>query len=260
MFAMRLLSVYGFIIFNIVFILFFPAYLLMMYIPAWAKFSYKWDRAWAFIFFRCLGFKMEIEGTQLLDKDQPYVCVANHFSYLDIAVMGLMDIPYAFVGKSSITKVPLFGWMFRRLHIPVNRGNSKSRFMAVELAKAMVDKGRSVVFFPEGGIVSKHPPTMTAFKDGAFRTAIEKQIPVVPVSLPYNWIILPDDGSFMFHSRSIKMVIHPPIHTQGLGMDKLDEIKRMAYETIQNELDQYSYENNKGNYQQNRPSVAIGDQ
>ncbi len=255
----RLLSLYGFIIFNIVFFFFFPAYLLMMYIPRWARYSYKWDRAWAYIFFRCLGFKMEIEGREHVDKSQTYVCVANHFSYLDIAVMGLMGLPYAFVGKSSITKVPLFGWMFRRLHIPVNRSNGRSRFRAVELAKNMVDKGRCVVFFPEGGIVSQNPPQMMPFKDGAFRTAIEKQIPVVPVSLPYNWIILPDDGTFMLRSVAIKMVIHEPIPTKGKSIDHLNEIRQKAYTTIQNELDKYEYENNQRNHKQDCPSVQTGN-
>lgn len=259
MLAKRLLSLYGLILFSIVFILFFPAYLLMMYIPQWARYSYKWDRAWAYIFFRGLGFKLEIEGLDRVNKHQTYVCVANHFSYLDIAVMGLMGLPYAFVGKSSITKVPLFGWMFRKLHIPVNRSNSRSRFRAVELAKGMVDTGRSVVFFPEGGIVSKNPPQMVPFKDGAFRTAIEKQIPVVPVSLPYNWIILPDDGSYLFRSKSIKIVIHEPISTKGKGMDELNEIRQKAHTTIQNELDQYTYENNKRNHKQNRTPVQAGD-
>jgi 1-acyl-sn-glycerol-3-phosphate acyltransferase len=135
--------------------------------------------------------------------------------------------------------------MFKKLHIPVNRSNLKSKYQAVAMAKRMIDTGRSVVFFPEGGIVTKHPPQMMPFKEGAFRTAIEKQIPIVPVSLPYNWIILPDDGKYHLRKHCLRIVIHEPIPTAGLSMENLNELRKQAFAVIENELEQSNYANHQ---------------
>lgn len=233
----RLLSIYGLLVFSLLFLILFPGFLLVMYVKPLSKYSYLLDRIWAFCFFFLLFFKVEIEFEEPLDKNKVYVFAANHFSYLDIAVMGFLGVPYAFVGKASITKVPLFGWMFKKLHIPVNRSSLKSRFEAAEAAKKMVEFGRSVVFFPEGGIVAKQPPRMVSFKDGAFKTAIERQVPIVPISLPYNWIILPDDGSFLLRGKTIKFVVHKPISTANMDASDIKTLKEKVHSIIQNQLD-----------------------
>ena len=41
---------------------------------------------------------------------------------------------------------------------------------------------------------------MIPFKDGPFRIAIEKKVPVVPVTMPYNRQILPDDGKYYYRN------------------------------------------------------------
>ncbi len=66
---------------------------------------------------------------------------------------------------------------------------------------------------------------MTPFKDGAFRTAIEKQIPVVPVSIPNNWIILPDKAPMYLQRGTILVIFHKPIETKGYTLDQIDELK-----------------------------------
>src|SRR5690606_34482594 len=133
----------------------------------------------------------------LIKKDQQYIIVSNHFSYLDIPVLGFINKDIVFVGKSSLAKIPLFGYMFRNLHIAVDRSSLKSRGKSIMMTKKVLDEGSSVVMFPEGGIISTSPPRMGRFKDSAFKIAIEKQIPVIPVTLSFNHIILPDDGKLL---------------------------------------------------------------
>lgn len=127
--------------------------------------------------------------------------------------------------------------MYRNIHITIDREKLKSRYNALGKCSVELDEGRNLVIFPEGGIVSKHPPKMARFKEGAFRLAIEKQIPIVPVTIPYNWIISPDDGKLLLHRHKNMIIFHDPIKTKGMNMDDLGALKSRVIEIISKELE-----------------------
>lgn len=112
----------------------------------------------------------------------------------------------------------------------------KSRGDAVLRARECLDEGASIVFFPEGGISSEKPPEMARFKDGAFKLALNKQIPIIPVTLSYNHLILPDDGKFLLRYKTVKVVIHEQIPVEGLGPKGVTELKEKCFNTIQEQL------------------------
>jgi 1-acyl-sn-glycerol-3-phosphate acyltransferase len=171
-----------------------------------------------------------------IDFDRQYIFCANHFSYLDIPAIGINKVRPIFVGKHSLGKIPLFGYMYRNIHITLNKNNLKSRYSAMEKGAKELDAGHNLVIFPEGGITSKNPPQMARFKDGAFRLAIEKQLAIVPVTIPYNWILLPDDGKLLLHRHENVVIFHDPIETKGLSIKELDQLKNNVYSVIDNEL------------------------
>jgi 1-acyl-sn-glycerol-3-phosphate acyltransferase len=141
------------------------------------------------------------------------------------------------MGKDEMKKIPFFGYMYKRMHITVDRDNMKSRYDAILKAAEVLDNGRSITIFPEGGIISKEPPNMVKFKDGAFRLAIEKQVAVVPVTIPYNWIILPDDEKYLVDkSKIMKVIFHEPIETEGTHMNDLEKLKERTFSIIEKEL------------------------
>ena len=73
--------------------------------------------------------------------------------------------------------------------------------------------------------------------------SIEKQIPIVPVTIPHNWIILPPD-EFLLHWHPMKVIFHEPITTKGMTLDQLDALKSQVFETIHTELQRHlSHEN-----------------
>ena len=190
-----------------------------------------------------LFFKVTIENQYHLKKGGQFIFVSNHFSYLDIPVLGLIPFDLVFIGKSSLAKVPLFGYMFKNLHIAVNRDSMKSRGESILKARKALDEGASVVFFPEGGISSHSPPAMARFKDGAFKLALDKQIPIIPVTLSYNHLILPDDGKFLLRYKPVKVVIHEPIAVEGCGANDVKELKRKCFAIIQDQLDKDNAQN-----------------
>ena len=189
---------------------------------------------WAKLFYTLAFIPVQIEYKGAVDWKKRYIICSNHFSYLDIPMLGYTPTSFLFVGKSSLGKIPLFGYMFKRLHITVDRENFKDRYNSLQKASTELDTGRSVVIFPEGGITSKRPPEMSRFKEGAFKLAVEKQIPILPVTIPYNWIILPGHGDMLVTYRKAKVVYHEPIDPSGL---EIDELKTKTREVIRQELD-----------------------
>ncbi len=228
-------TAYGFIIFAILFFLFFPLFL----IPITFKSQYKligvFNRWWAFALFTLIGMPWNVEVRGKLDKSKQYIFCPNHFSYLDIAAMGLNPVNAIFVGKIAMEKIPMFGFMYRNLHITVDRSKLSSKYGSYTRSLDALNEGKSLMIFPEGGIISTNPPHMSRFKDGAFRLAIEKQIPIVPVTLPYNWIILPDE-QMLLRWKKLSLIFHEPIDPSAYTAKDVDTLKTRVFNVIDQEL------------------------
>lgn len=194
-------------------------------------------RLWGFLAFVLMAMPICTNWRFVPEQGKAYVYCANHFSYFDIAVLGTV-VPglYAFIGKIGVRKLPLFGYMYAKLHVMVDRSSPQSR--AYSLAKCMrtLAEGRSIVIFPEGGIKAPQPPQMCPFKDGAFAMAIQKQVPVVPITLVNNYRILPDGPRFRVHWQPVEVVFHEPIPTLGLTQADADALREQAYQVIDREL------------------------
>ena len=104
----------------------------------------------------------------------PYIVVSNHSSYLDTVFMyGVIPDYFLFIGKGELLKWPLFGLFFRKQDIPVHRDQSRLAYNALQKAYEAIDRGECIAMYPEGTI-PLHAPKMKAFKNGAFKMAIDK--------------------------------------------------------------------------------------
>lgn len=210
------------------------------------RFAHRLTQVWAAVYFPLIGKKLAIRYDFKPDTSKTYVFVANHFSYLDIAVgMGVVPNFFAYVGKSSVKKIPLLGYMFAKLHIQVDRGEKSSRAKSLIRGIKALESGRSIFIMPEGGIVSKTIPEIhRPFKDGAFIMAIEQRVPIVPITFLNLHEIMPD--TWIYGGRP-QIVIHPPIATDGLTKDDIPALKEQVYQIIQTTLDTYTNENRRTN-------------
>lgn len=236
-FTKRIYSLYGSLIFGLSFIILLPFFLLTIQIPQWRKYGRRLNGLWSRAFFFLIFQKVSIQNKEILKREKQYILAANHFSYIDIPVMGLLAGEALFVGKSSLGKVPIFGYMFKKLHIAVDRASFRSRGETLRRTKEAIDHGCSIIIFPEGGIYSNNIPQMAHFKDGAFKVAFEKQIPIIPVTLSYNHLILPDDKKFLLSYKPVKVVVHSPIFPEGNEKEAVAAMKSECYSVIQNQLD-----------------------
>lgn len=230
----RIYTYYVVVVFILTFAILFPLFLCCIWNPSWNKYGRKINQYWAKGFFSLifLPVKVEVEGT--LEKDKPYIFLANHFSYLDVAMMGFVPGDAVFIGKASIRKVPFFGYYFKNLHIAVDRSRVKSRAETMRRAGLALDRGSSMVLFPEGGIYTQNPPHLVPFKNGAFRLAMEKQISIIPVTLSYNHVILADQKELIIKRMPAKMVLHQAINPADFISD--EALKQCCFEVIQEQL------------------------
>ena len=230
----RIYTYYVIVAFILSFAILFPLFLCCIWNPSWNKYGRKINQFWAKGFFSLifLPVKVEVEGT--LEKGKSYIFLANHFSYLDVAMMGFIPGDAVFIGKASIRKVPFFGYYFKNLHIAVDRSRVKSRAETMRRAGLALDQGSSIVLFPEGGIYTQNPPHLVPFKNGAFRLAMEKQISIIPVTLSYNHVILADQKELIIKRMPAKMVLHQAINPADFTSD--EALKQCCFEVIQEQL------------------------
>ncbi len=234
-FLKALHTYYGLTIFGLLFILFFPLLLIPILFKKQFHLVGIFNRWWAKLLFAFTFLPYHVECRSKLDPNKQYIFCPNHFSYLDIPTMGLNPINTIFVGKSEMENIPLFGFMYSRLHITVDRSKLKSKFITLQRSLQALDEGKSLVIYPEGGIITHHPPQMVKFKDGAFRAAIEKQVAIVPVTIPHNWQIMPDPPMYLNRGK-IEVIFHEPIETSGMTLNDLDTLKHQVFNILQDEL------------------------
>lgn len=227
-------------IFSMVFfflILIVPMILMVPFKPL-HKVALKINCIWAWCFLKLAFIPVIIDWRFDLDKEQQYILCANHFSYLDIPILGLFPMAFKFVGKSSLARIPVFGYMYRTLHITVNRSSYRSRAKSLVKAREAVQNGFNVGFFPEGGIRLEQYPNMVTFKDGAFKLAIENNLPIIPVSMPDNYHILRDDDLLNIRRKTCRIVYHKPIWPKGREDDDVKKLREEVFRVIQAELTQ----------------------
>ena len=249
---------YGVVVFAVLFLILFPFFLIPILFPSQFRITGILNRVWARLLFIFIGVPFKVELRAKLDSSKQYIFCSNHFSYLDIPTVGLVPHNLIFVGKTGIEKLPLFGYMYGKLHITVDRSKLKSRYTSIKKSLEAVDEGKSLVIFPEGGIITQGEAIMGRFKDGAFRIAIEKQIGIVPVTIPYNWIILPPE-QFLLSWHPLKVIVHEPLDTKDLTVNDVDTLKQRLFTIIDEELNtQLKNENRSRSTGQNSTSLQAG--
>ena len=170
------------IIAGILLILFFiPVYLLSIRKEHY-KYAYFFVRMWCICIFYGMGFRYELKKLteKKISKDQQYVIIANHTSIMDIMLPVILfpKHPICFVGKKELVKIPIFGTIYKRICVMVDRSSARSRAEVYKRCAERMAEGDSIVIFPEGGVPDDTSVLLAPFKDGAFILSREHQSPI----------------------------------------------------------------------------------
>lgn len=170
-----------------------------------------------------------------LNPKGQYIICPNHISYIDIVSAGGFFPTYNFfMAKMELNKLPLFNIWFKTIDVPVKRESLRSAHGAFVDAAKKLDEGATLIIFPEGRIPDD-APNLHKFKPGAFKLAIEKKIPIVPVTFLDNidrlnivdWTCTP--GKMRIH-------VHAPIETVNLSIDDVQSLQDQVYSIIHSKL------------------------
>ncbi|MGA8892066.1 MAG: 1-acylglycerol-3-phosphate O-acyltransferase, partial [Anaeromyxobacteraceae bacterium] len=165
---------------------------------------------------------VRIEGEQ--PRTGAYVCTSNHQSFLDIFAMSRQRREMKWIAKEEVFKIPFFGLYFRLSgDISVQRGDRESGGAALTKARWYLDRGMPVMIFPEG--TRSRDGRMGPFKPGAFRLAIEAQVPILPVAVTGSADGMPK-GSPWIRPTLVLVRVLAPIETKG--MTGSDVVRLMA--------------------------------
>ena len=219
----------------------FPFLFISILREEWYPIFFKLARFWAYIILFGMGFIPIIKKGVQFKKGESYMIVANHTSMIDIMLMlFITKDPVVFVGKKELSKIPLFGFIYKRTCILVDRNNSQSRRAVFNSAQQKINLGYSICIFPEGGVPSDESIILDDFKDGAFRLAIEHKIPIAPVTFHDNKKLF----SYTFFSGGpgkMRVMLHPLISTSNYSIEMKKELNKKTRAIILEELENPSF-------------------
>lgn len=174
--------------------------------------------------------RFETDGLRIRDPRRPYVFVANHESYADIFLISHLPWEMKWMSKDTIFRIPFMGWMMRMAgDIYLRRGDRTSALDAIAAARDRLGKRVSVMIFPEG--TRSRGADLLPFKDGAFRLAVEAQVPVVPIAVAGTRDCMAKGSFVVRRARAVARVLEP-VETAGLTLADVGALKDRVRQTI----------------------------
>lgn len=173
------------------------------------------------------------------DRSKSYIFVANHISYFDTVIL-IKTIRQHFrpLGKIEISRIPVFGFIYRNAIVTVDRSDPASRAKSVKRLKAFIRKGISVFVFPEGTF-NMTPLPLGSFYDGAFRIAIETGTPIKPILFLDGYRLMHYRHPFTLVPGLSRSVYLEEVSVEGYTLDDLAKLKEKVHDLMSQKLMEY---------------------
>ena len=173
------------------------------------------------------------------DRSKPYIFVINHSSLLDAALLPrAFHQPVRPLGKVETGKIPVFGFIYRKAIVTVDRNDATNRAQSIRVLKSIIGKGISVLFFPEG-TYNETNLALKSFYSGAFRIAIETQTPLKPVLFLDTYNRMRHQNIFSLTPGKCRIVFLDEIPVTGLRISDTEDLKWKVYEIMERKLGEY---------------------
>ena len=236
-------SIYGFSVFLLWMFLLLPAFLLaFLEKPVkGGNLIYKISRFWTDAFFFMLAIKHSNIYEEPFDKNEEFIFVSNHISYLDIPmIMKVIRWQHIRVlGKAEMNKIPIFGSIYKRGAVTVDRESVEARSKSIKNLIGFIHQRISIFICPEGTFNTTHKP-LKNFYDGAFRIAIETQKPIIPILFLDTFDRLNYKSIFSLNPGKCRGVYLSQTSTEGLTLKDVNELKEKIYNQMSEALIKYN--------------------
>ena len=182
------------------------------------------SRVWMKIFFTLSGVRRIYSGKEHFKKGENYVIVCNHNSFMDIPLSspGIPGPGNKTIAKAEMARIPLFGIMYQRGSVLVDRKSEESRKASFIKMKEVLDMGLHMCIYPEG-TRNKTSEPLQRFHDGAFKLALDSGHSILPAVIYNTRKVLPTNKTFFFWPHSVEMHFMEPISPDGHTVETLKQ-------------------------------------
>jgi 1-acyl-sn-glycerol-3-phosphate acyltransferase len=219
-------AAWGLITFVVTFLIFFGPTMLSYLYKNYAKgqvFYIAVSRVWINIWLFLIACPFKIYGEENFEKNKNYIVVHNHNAFLDVP-LSCPFVPGAnkTIAKDSFTKVPIFGWFYKRGGVMVNRKDANSRVKSFEAMKDVLQQGMHMCLYPEGTRNRTDKP-LKEFYDGAFKLAIDTQKEIIPCIIVGTKKAMPIHKAFYLRPTKLKIIYLPPVSPANMDVKSLNK-------------------------------------
>lgn len=190
--------------------------------PKRSHISYFFYTVWMNIFLPLSGIRRVVKGREHFRKGQNYVVICNHRSLLDppVSTPSIAGTNKT-IAKAEMAKIPIFGIVYGRGSVLVDRKSEESRRASYIKMKEVLEQGLHMCIYPEGTRNKTREP-LQRFHDGAFRLAVDTQKPIIP-ALIFNTEKAMPRKPFFFWPQKVEMHFLPAMDVQDKTVQQLRE-------------------------------------
>lgn len=218
--------------------LFFVPVYLLSFRKQYYRYTYRFVRIWCFGMFFGMGMRYKLlkETQKKIARNRQYVIIANHTSLMDIMLPVLLfpHHPICFVGKKELVKIPIFGTIYKRICVMVDRKSVRSRAEVYKRCAERMEMGDSIVIFPEGGVPDDKNIILDSFKDGAFILSQQHQVPIAVYTFIGLKKMFPFDHS-KGYPGTVKVIFNDILEPSN----SVEELKSNAHQLIKSSIEKY---------------------
>lgn len=203
--------------------------------PASTAWMIRFSRMWMALYFPLSLIKVKITGKENFQQGENYIVVCNHNSFMDVPLSS-PGIPGAnkTIAKVEMSRIPLFGIIYKRGAVLINRKDENSRKESYQKMKDVLNMGIHMCIYPEG-TRNKTDQPLKSFHDGAFRLSMETGKKIIPAIIRGTKEMIPTNKTFYFWPGKISMQFLQPIDPRAFN--DLNALKENVYNTM---LDAYT--------------------
>jgi len=214
--------------------LWFVSTMLIFFIPIWITGMWpepkrtdillKIIRFWMGFYLFIIGFRLKVKGKENFKKETSYIVVCNHNSLMDVPVSST-SIPgiSKTIAKIEMSRIPIFGMIYKRGSLLVDRSSDESRKESYNKMKAVLEMGMHMCIYPEG-TRNKTGQSLQRFHDGAFRLAEESGFPIMPSVIFNTTKALPANKTFYYWPAKTEIHFLDPVSVNSHSSAELKEI------------------------------------